>query len=91
MTPELRRIASRVVWWDTPEHVVSRLDDLLCRVMALGDWADANYIETLYGPDRLRTALKSAPPGVLDARSWHYWQHRLGLGVPDPLPARRFE
>lgn len=90
MTPELRRLASRVVWWDTPEHVVCRLDDFLCRVMSLGDLVDANYIETVYGADRLRTALMSAPAGVLDARSWHYWHHRLGLGDPGPLPARRF-
>ena len=91
MTPELRRIASRVVWWDTPEHVVLRLDDFLCRVMALGDLADANYVEQTYGVDRLRTALLSAPAGVLDARSWHYWHHRLGLGAPGPLPSRRLE
>jgi hypothetical protein len=91
MTPELRRIASRVVWWDTPEHVVSRRDDFLCRVMALSDLADANYIETVYGADRLRAALTSASPGVVDVRSWHYWHHRLGLGEPGPLPSRRFE
>lgn len=91
MTPQLRRIASRVVWWDTPEQVVSRLDDFLCRVMALANLADANYIEWLYGADRLRQAILSAPAGVLDARSWHYWHHRLGLGVPGPLPIRRFE
>lgn len=91
MTPELRRIASRVVWWTPPEHAVARLDDFLCRVMTLGDLADANYIESTYGADRLRKALESAPAGVLDARSWHYWYHRLGLGPAGPLPARRFE
>lgn len=91
MTPELRRIASRVVWWDAPEHVGVRLDDFLCRVMALGDLADANYIESAYGAERLQAALQSAPAGVLDARSWHYWHHRLGLGPAGPLPSRRFE
>jgi len=39
VSPELRRIASRVVWWETPEYVVARGDDFLCRVMALGDWS----------------------------------------------------
>lgn len=91
MSPELRRIASRVVWWDTPEHVVSRLDDFLCRVMTLGNLADVNYIESFYGTGRLQAALKAAPPGVLDARSWHYWHHRLGLGNAGPLPTRRLQ
>ena len=41
MNPELRRIAARVVWWDTPEPVLSHPDDSICRVMALGDLHDA--------------------------------------------------
>lgn len=88
MSPELRRIASRVVWWETPERVLAREDDFLCRAMALGDLADVNYVEATYGTDRLRHALRAAPPGVLDARSWHYWHHRLGLGAAGPLPSR---
>ena len=91
MEPELLRVASRVVWWDTPEHVVSRLDDFLCRVMALANLGDANFIESRYGTVRLQAALKAAPAGVLDARSWHYWHHRLGLGHAGPLPTRRFQ
>jgi hypothetical protein len=89
MNPELRRIASRVVWWDTPDRVLAREDDFLCRVMALGTLQDANYVEDTFGSDRLQHALRSAPPGVLDPRSWHYWHHRLGLGAAGPLPARR--
>lgn len=84
----LRDIASRVVWWHPPERVLAREDDFLCRVMALGNLDDANYIESTYGIDRLRQALKVAPPGVIDPRSWHYWHHRLGLGDAGPLPAR---
>lgn len=90
MSPELRRIASRVVWWETPEYVVAREDDFLCRVMALGDWSDVNYVEATYGQARLRAALRVAPPGILDARSWHYWHRRLGLGKAAALPVRRF-
>lgn len=88
VSPELRRIASRVVWWDAPDRVLAREADFLCRVMALGDLADVNYIQTTYGSDRMREALRTAPPGVLDHRSWHYWHHRLGLGAAGPLPSR---
>lgn len=89
MSPELRRIASRVVWWDRPDQVLSREDDFLCRVMALGDLADVNYVQSTYGIARLQHALKAAAPGVLDPRSWHYWHHRLGLGAAGPLPSRQ--
>ena len=90
MSPELRRIASRVVWWDTPDRVLAREDDFLCRVMALGDLADVNYVSATYGDERLRAALTTASPGILDPRSWHYWHHRLGLGAAGPLPVRQF-
>ena len=90
MDPELRRIASRVVWWDTPEQAVSRLDDFLCRVMTFGDLDDVNLIEARYGVERLRAAIQYAPAGVFDVRSWHYWHHRLGLGEAGPLPTRQF-
>ena len=89
MSPELLRIASRVVWWNPPERVLLHVDTFLCRVMALGDLVDVNFIEDTYGPGRLRAALQSAPPGIFDSRSWHYWHHRLGLGAAGPLPVRR--
>ncbi len=91
VTPEVRRIATRVVWWKTPEQAVSRLDDFLSRVMTLGTIADVNTVEVTYGADRLRSALRAASPGIFDVRSWHYWHHRLGLGPAGPLPSRRFE
>ncbi|MCC7044351.1 MAG: hypothetical protein IT183_10835 [Acidobacteria bacterium] len=91
VTPDIRRIATRVVWWDAPERVVSRVDDFLARVMVLGSLQDVHTVETRYGTDRLRSALRSASPGIFDVRSWHYWHHRLGLGPAGPLPTRRLE
>jgi hypothetical protein len=44
MSPELRRIACRVAWLETPERVLAREDDFLCRVMAIGNLADVNYV-----------------------------------------------
>ncbi len=84
-------MASRVVWWDTPERAVERLDDFLARVMTLGTLDDVNAVEAIYGIARLRTAVLQASPGIFDVRSWHYWHHRLGLGDAGPLPVRRFE
>lgn len=89
MSSELRRIASRVVWWEPPDQVLSREDAFLCRVMALGDLADVNYVQATFGTARLAHALRAAAPGVLDPRSWHYWHHRLGLGAAGPLPSRQ--
>ncbi|MEQ1757037.1 MAG: hypothetical protein ABL986_01880 [Vicinamibacterales bacterium] len=88
MDHELRKIAARVMWWASPEVALARVDDFLCRVMVFGGFADAQYVEAAYGTERLRQAVRSAPPGVFDARSWCYWHLRLGLEV-EPRPVRR--
>jgi hypothetical protein len=90
MDAELARIASRVVWWKTPVEVLAREDDFLCRVMALGRWPDVNYVERRFGSARLLHALDHAAAGIFDARSWHYWHHRLGRWTVRPLPTRTF-
>ncbi len=90
MDATLLRIAKRVVWWEHPETTLGREGAFLCRVMALGTLDDVNIVESIYGVERLRRALEAAAPGILDARSWHYWHHRLGLGCPGPLPTRAF-
>jgi hypothetical protein len=38
----------------------------------------------------LREALDQAPPGIIDPRSWAYWNSVVGRYPPPPLPVRRF-
>jgi len=36
-----------------------------------------------------RQALDNAPPGIIDPRSWAYWNSKLGRYPAPPLPSRR--
>jgi len=36
-----------------------------------------------------RAALDNAPPGVIDGRSWAYWNSKMGRYPAPPLPKRR--
>jgi hypothetical protein len=40
--------------------------------------------------DEFREALDKAPPGIIDPRSWSYWNNKMGRYPPPPLPRRRF-
>jgi len=84
-------MASRVVWWKSPDEVLADEDDFLCRVMARGTLADVNTVQAHFGVERLQRALETARPGSIDPRSWHYWHRRLGLGPAGPLPTRTFK
>jgi hypothetical protein len=37
--------------------------------------------------DDMRDALHHAPPGIIDARSWAYWNSKMGR-YPPPMPVR---
>jgi hypothetical protein len=85
---EMARIARRVCWWQSAEATLENTPLFLCRVMVFGTWADVCFTLDKYGYVSFREALQSAPPGLFDNRSWHYWHQRLQvLPVPE-LPRR---
>jgi hypothetical protein len=84
----LEAIASRVCWWQPAEETLSDTPLFLCRVMTWGTWDDASFCLDRFGKEAFRTALESAPPGLLDPRSWHYWHNRLGMLPVPEMPQR---
>jgi len=65
VSPELRALAERYVWWESPEVALARPDRLLCQVMQLGTWEDVAYARRHFGDEAFRQALRRAPPGIL--------------------------
>jgi hypothetical protein len=84
MAPEIETWARKYVWWETPEDASRRPVLLLCQLMQLGTWEDVKQARQLFGDAAFMRALESAPPGVLDAKSWHYWHLFFGLALREP-------
>ena len=88
LTPELRDIARRIVWFEPPEKALSNPTRFMAYAFRYATHADMTILRHHLSNDELRQALDGAPPGVIDGRSWAYW--RLMLDLPDkPLPERR--
>lgn len=81
-------LAARYVWWLPAAETLARPSLLLCQVMQLGTAEDVRAARNLLGDDAFRAALRSAPPGILDAKSWNFW-HLVLLGQPPPPPPSR--
>jgi hypothetical protein len=79
----LVELARRYVWWQPPAETLARPNLLLCQLMQLGTAEDVRRARDLLGDDVFRAALRAAPPGILDAKSWNFW-HRVLLGQPPP-------
>ena len=85
---QLEELARRYVWWLAPAVALANHAHLLCQIMQLGTWEDIRTAKQRFGEDAFREALRAAPPGVLDERSWNFWHLNLFHREPPPMPTR---
>lgn len=89
VTPQLLKVARRVVWFKEPADALSDPVHFLAHVMTYGTVEDLRAIREVVSREELLEALEQAPAGVFDARSWAYWNLMLGRMPAPPLPVRR--
>ena len=83
----LKPLASKYVWWKSPNEAVGMPERVIAQVMNIGDYADVQMLVKLVGDEMLREVLCHAEAGQFNARSWTYWHYRLGLAEFDNVPA----
>ena len=89
----LRQLASKYVWWKSPDEALRAPQRIAAQVMNIGDYEDVQRLANNLGDEYLRRVIANAAPGQLNERSWNYWHHRLGLvkrGRVPPMPKRKF-
>ena len=89
MTPDLLRVARRVVWFKEPEEALAEPVHFLAHLMTYGTVEDLKAVQGVAGLEEFREVLERAPAGVFDARSWAYWNLKCGRIPVPPLPARQ--
>jgi hypothetical protein len=87
-TPELLRVARRVIWFEEPEEALADPVQFLAHVMVFGGIEDLKALRGIVGKEEYREVLAHAPPGIFDARSWTYWNLVCGRQPTPPLPSR---
>jgi hypothetical protein len=90
LTPEVSDVARRVVWFEPAECALADPVRFLAYAMTYARHEDMKVIRRYISDDDFREALDRAPPGIIDPRSWAYWNSKMGRFPPPPLPARRF-
>ena len=89
----LKPLASKYIWWKTPEEAVVMPERVIAQVMNIGDYSDVQALASQVGDEVLRDVLTHAEAGQFNERSWAYRHYRLGLSGVDHVPAlpvRRF-
>jgi hypothetical protein len=86
-TPELLRLAARLVWFKAAEAALRDPAHLVAHVLTYGTQDDVRTLRSHLSDSQLRAALECAPAGVFDPRSWAYWNLMLDRPAT-PLPER---
>ena len=87
---ETEAVARRIIWFEEPAEALSDPIRFMAYAMASATHDDMKVLRRYVSDDDFREALDKAPPGIIDARSWSYWNSKFGRYPPPPLPRRRF-
>lgn len=90
LTPDLEPVVRRLVWFESPEEALADPVRFLAYAMAAATHADMKVIRRYVNDADFLDALTHAPPGIIDPRSWAYWNSKMNRYPAPPLPVRTF-
>ncbi len=88
LNPDLLAVAPRVMWFEPPERALADPVRFLAYLMTYGTVEEIDVVRRYLDMDDFREALDRAPPGIIDPRSWAYWNVMVGRYPPPPMPRR---
>jgi len=91
LTPETEQVARRVVWFETPAEALADPVRFMAYAMAHATHEDMAIVRRYVSDAEFLEALDRAPPGIIDNRSWAYWNAKFGRYPAPPAPVRRLE
>lgn len=89
ITEETRAVAARIIWFEAPELALREPIRFMAYAMTYARHEDMQVLRRQVSDDDIREALDKAPPGIIDPRSWAYWNSKMGRYPPPPLPRRK--
>src|ERR1700688_611287 len=90
LNQETTSIARRVVWFEPPEKALADPVRFMAYAMAHAVHEDMKVLRRYVSDADFQEALDKAPPGIIDPRSWAYWNSKMGRYPAPPRPVRRF-
>lgn len=89
LSAPLLDLARHLVWFEPPEKALADTGRFMAYAFARGTATQMAVLREFLDDDALRQSLDRAPPGIIDARSWAYWNLMLDRWPAPPIPRRR--
>ncbi|WP_040622472.1 hypothetical protein [Rhodovulum sp. PH10] len=80
--------AARIVWFEPAAEALADPVRFMAYAFARATHEDMKLLRRYLDEDDLKEALDRAPPGIIDPRSWAYWNLLMGRYPAPPLPKR---
>jgi len=91
LNAETERLARRLIWFEPPAEALADPVRFTAYAMARATHEEMKIIRRYVNDDEFIEALDKAPPGIIDSRSWAYWNSKAGRYPAPPEPKRRLE
>jgi len=91
LNSETELVARRVVWFESPAEALADPVRFMAYAMARATHEDMKVIRRYVDEADFLEALDEAPPGIIDGRSWAYWNSKMGRYPAPPAPTRSLE
>ena len=88
-TQEFCDLAARIIWFEPPDVALRDVPRFMAYAFCYATHDDMKKLRRVISDDDLRQALAIAPPGIIDGRSWSYWNAMLGIFPAPQLPKRK--
>jgi hypothetical protein len=85
---DLLDLAPRIIWFETAEQALADPVRFLTYVMTYATAEEVAVVRRYIPLDDFREALEDAPPGIMDERSWAYWNAVTGRYPAPSMPRR---
>lgn len=89
LNAQTEAIARRIVWFESPPQALSDPVRFMAYAFTYATHADMQVLRGFLDDEDLLDALRNAPPGIMDPRSWAFWNSRLGRWPPPAMPVRQ--
>ena len=83
-------LVSIAIYGMPPSTALANPIELMAYAMKHSTTTDMALLLRHVGHDGLVEALDNAPPGIIDPRSWAYWNAKVGRFPAPPRPTRHF-
>jgi hypothetical protein len=90
-TKQFHDLAARIIWFEPPDIALRDVPRFMAYAFRYATHDDMQLLRRELSDDDLRSALASAPPGIIDPRSWSYWHAILGTFPAPPQLKRNFD